>query len=755
MNQILQLKGRFEQRPNPSKPNLPKLPKGKWVTSAHLLDLSMQLERILAFWKNNPNISGALVSVHYWHIVAKSNRLKILLSERGKSPVESIRGAKFTWEKDAEGNEIQKHVFTHYVSLGAVEKTIGILKQAAFLIEKNYKGKINSDELEAVKSKAVDLFEEISRTSFVKVVVDGFYVERFDIDRAKEEIVSDRIVTIYQTETDTRKLLSKFGIHIMDERILDNTTLHLTPDEAKLLYNNAPYLIAMSVTDFSEITRDEVMEDYEESYQEEERIPYPGNEPVIGVIDTQFNGKVYFHEWVEYTNLLDPNIPLEEKDYEHGTEVSYIIVDGPRGNPNLEDGCGRFRVRHFGVATHTGFSSFTVLKLIRNIVAMNRDIKVWNLSLGSRMEIHPNFISPEAAELDRIQNEYDVIFVVAGTNVPAGEKRKDMKIGSPADSLNSLVVNAVDFQGRAASYTRVGPVLSFFHKPDVSYYGGDGAIFTEKMAVCRDNNGAAYVSGTSFAAPWVARKLAYLICVMGLSREVAKALLIDAAAGWNRQDDVSHRVGYGVIPKHISDIVKTADDEIRFIMTGASEEYETYTYNLPVPVVSGGHPFYARATLAYFPQCDRNQGVDYTSTEMDIHFGRVKISGDTAEIKSIDDNQQAENKVLKLYEEDARRMYRKWDNIKHISDKIKKRKVPRKAYTSGLWGLKINTKERLKKRDEPLPFGVVVTLKEMNGVNRIDDFVNMCMARGWLVNRLTVENQLDVYAKAEEEIEFE
>ena len=87
MNQILQLKGRFEQRPNLSKPNLPKLPKGKWVTSAHLSDLSMQLERILAFWKNNPNISGALVSVHYWHIVAKSNRLKILLSERGKSPV--------------------------------------------------------------------------------------------------------------------------------------------------------------------------------------------------------------------------------------------------------------------------------------------------------------------------------------------------------------------------------------------------------------------------------------------------------------------------------------------------------------------------------------------------------------------------------------------------------------------------------------------------------------------------------------------
>lgn len=51
--------------------------------------------------------------------------------------------------------------------------------------------------------------------------------------------------------------------------------------------------------------------------------------------------------------------------------------------------------------------------------------------------------------------------------------------------------------------------------------------------------------------------------------------------------------------------------------------------------------------------------------------------------------------------------------------------------------------------------GVVVTLKEMNGVNRIDDFVKMCLARGWLVQRLDIENQLDLYAKAEEEIEFE
>ena len=756
MNNILQLKGRFEQRPNASRPGSPKLPKGKSVSASHLYELAKQLERILAYWTKNTDINGALVSVHYKHIVAKSNRLKILLAEKGKTPTDSIRGAKFVWEPNDVGEEVQKHVFTHFVSLEAIEKSIEVLNQTASIIEKQYRGSVNSEIIEELGKKSKYNFAEVPKTNFLRTVVDGFYVEKFDIDRATEEITEEAIITIYQTGVDTKRLLSKFGINIVDERILDGTTLRLNPDEVKLLYNNASYLIAMGVTDFSEISKDDMLDVYEDVQDDFGlMIPHPTNEPVIGVIDTQFNEKVYFHEWVEYTNLLDPNIPLSKKDYEHGTGVSYIIVDGPHGNPELEDGCGRFRVRHFGVATYSGFSSFTVLKMIRNIVASNRDIKVWNLSLGSRLEIKPNFISPEAAELDRIQSEYDVIFVVAGTNVPGGVTKKNMRIGSPADSLNSMVVNAVDFKGNSASYTRVGPVLSFFHKPDISYYGGDGTVYTDKMVVCRDDMGAAYVTGTSFAAPWISRKLAYLIYIMGLSREVAKALLIDAAAGWNRKDDVSHRIGYGIVPKHINDIVKTSNDEIRFIMTGASEEYETYTYNLPVPIVDNAHPFYARATLVYFPYCDRNRGVDYTSTEMDIHFGRVVTKRGSTTIKAIDDNHQSEDQLITLYEEDARKMYRKWDNVKHISEEIKDKRIPRKAYDTGLWGLKINTKERLRKRKDPLQFGVVVTLKEMNGVNRIDDFVKLCLARGWLVSRLDIENQLDVYAKAEEEIEFE
>ena len=81
---------------------------------------------------------------------------------------------------------------------------------------------------------------------------------------------------------------------------------------------------------------------------------------------------------------------------------------------------------------------------------------------------------------------------------------------------------------------------------------------------------------------------------------------------------------------------------------------------------------------------------------------------------------------------------------------------PRKVYDSELWGLSIKTKERLQpKAGRGLRFCVIVTLKEMNGVNRIDDFIKMCMVRGWIVNRLDVHNQFTVYNMAEEEIDFE
>lgn len=747
MNNILQLKGQFQKRRATSGFGPTNLPKGKSVSAEHVLKLKDQLQDIILFWNQERTINGALVSVHYRKVVAKSNRIQVLLSDKGNHPNQSVRGSKFSVGYNEENKLVQKHVFTYFLSIDSLKKSVSLLDKCAATIQKFYNGNVSSDDTEIINS---GIYNDciMKKNSFLKTLVDCFYVEKFDIDKAPKTAREQSIVTIYKTGIETAKLLGNLGIDMMRANMIDETTLRLEKREIEILQDKVPYLIAMSVKDLAEIVYEIPKK---EQYEKQLLIPKPTNEPIVGVIDTQFDERVYFGDWVEYHKCISEDIvDLHTEDFFHGTAVSSIIVDGPSFNPKLQDNCGRFRVRHFGVAIAGGFSSFMILKQIRDIVRKNPDIKVWNLSLGSAMEIDANFISPEAAELDRIQYEYDVIFVVAGTN-----KKKNSninKIGAPADSLNSLVVNAVDFSGKSASYTRRGPVLSFFYKPDVCYYGGDGP---DKIVVC-EPLGKATVTGTSFAAPWITRKMAYLIHIMGLSREVAKALIIDSAAGWDRQDTIKYEKGYGIVPKRIEDILYCRDDEIRFIMSGSIDEYEVYTYNIPVPQNMNAHPFFAKATLVYFPKSDRNQGVDYTSTEMDIHFGRIMGQDEKAVIKAIDYNKQAEEGLNTIYEEDARKLYRKWDNVKHISEALKEKGRPRKVYQSGLWGLSIKTKERLDpKAGRGLRFGVVVTLREMYGENRIDDFIKMCMLRGWVVNRLDVHTQIDVYTKAEEEITFE
>lgn len=680
--------------------------------------------------------------MHYTSVIAKSNRIRGLLCRGSSNPNDSIRGVKFTGEMPC-----IKHVFTYYVGLDTIKESLTRLIAVKEILECDYHGKISHEDIEKLNNDK-GIFQHsarLAKTNFVNVVVDVFYIQKFSVDFAEAGDDEEAIVTLYRTDVKTEDVFRAIGIDYLNAKQIDENTVLLRPDEIALLRENAPYLIAMKVRDLREVPVEESVVGDSCIVQ----IPAPKQEPVIGVIDTPFCEDVYFKDWVSYESMLEDDIELDARDYVHGTEVTSIIVDGPTINPNLDDGCGRFRVKHFGVAKSGRFSSYTILKSIRKAVSQNRDIKVWNLSLGSVLPIKKNFISPEAAELDKIQNEFDIVFVVAGTN--GAPNQNPIQIGAPADSLNSLVVNSVTHEKKPASYHRVGPVLSFFHKPDVSYYGGD---IGQPMRVCTPT-GEGFVMGTSFSAPWITRKMAYLMCTLGFSREVAKALLIDAAAGWERKDSASCSIGYGVVPQRIENIVQTSDDEIRFVITGTTDAYETYTYRIPVPIYKDKQPFYARATLCYFPKCMRDQGVDYTSTEMDIHFGRIREKEGKASISCINSNSQGDEGGKHLYETEARKLYRKWDNVKLISEELKARAVPRKVYDAGMWGLSIKTKELLKEKNgRGLSFGVVVTLKEMHGVNRIDDFIKLCMMRGWIVNRIDVENRIDIYNKAEEEIEF-
>ena len=744
MNNVLELKGkRFIQASKTGSGGGASMNSKKIVTREQLLRLIERISQIKEFWKQEKRpFEGILISVHYNKIVAKSNRIAGLF--KGKDSNYAIVGAKFNKEKT-------KHIITYFLDMEDLDKSIELLLKTSDIIKVKFQNgidKVTFDDRKKIDKIPFSKFS-ITKSTFKQVIADVSYIEDFEVEMATRQL-KQSIITLYNTHTDTKMLFENIGIDILKSRILDNQTVFLDENQLQILFEKAPYLVSMATEDLSELSPEDFIQEYQQGTL---YMPSPTIEPTVGVIDTLFDKRVYFGEWVEYHDMVDDNLPKNPDDYRHGTAVDSIIVDGARLNPWLDDGCGRFRVRHFGVAIGSKFSSFTITKQIKEIIANNKDIKVWNISLGSNQEVNDNFISAEGAILDKIQYENDVIFVVAGTNKPSADMEK---IGSPADSINSMVVNAVTQNGLSTKYARRGLALSFFAKPDVSYYGGS----EEKYIKVCEPLGEANVAGTSFAAPWIARKLSYLMDILGLNREVAKAMIIDAARDWNEKPTPEEVAlyGHGIVPIKIDDIVHTKEDEIKFLVYDVSEKWNTYNYYFPVPIKDDKYPYIARATMCYFPMCDRTQGVDYTNTELNLHFGRINNKGKIEDIKGDKQNQDVilDNEKYFLLEGEARERFRKWDNVKYIAERPKNKMMPKKSYDNKNWGMEIKTNNRLDPKDGiGIRFGVVVTLKEINGVNRIDEFIKNCTLNGWLVNKIDVQTRVDINKKVNEDIEFE
>ena len=740
MNKILELKGTFNYKGNKQQAGTQYLPKGKVITTSDLKRLKISLEETLSYWKKVPYPIPALVSVYYIDVVAKSHRLSGLLV--GSDNAKSIVGAKYS------EHDLPRHIITHCVEIAKIEEALEALDEAISILDNSFQSKITNYELKLlIANKVKCKSNKIKKHRFVKIIRDAYYVDHFGVECIKEDVTEAQIVNLYDIGIPFDNLLKMIGLK--DEKIfhVNESTLLLLPKQFLHIKSVAPYLISMATSDIYNL------QPVNKEKNKVNKLPFhsisePTNEPYIGVIDTLFDEDVYFSSYVEYTSLLPKEEQTSKEDYFHGTAVTSIIVDGPALNPGLDDGCGHFRVKHFAVACGKRTNASLIMERIKKIVENNTDIKVWNFSLGSNDEISKNFISPEAAMLDELQSKYDLIFVIAGTNDrdEAGYKR----IGMPADSINSIVVNSVDYSGTACKYSRKGPVLSFFHKPDISTLGGT----KEDQIKAYYDSMVSGVYGTSFAAPWISRKLAYLMYILDLPREVAKALIIDSAAGWNETKKNINYIGFGTVPFHINDIINSKDDEIKFFLYGRAKEYDTYVYNIPVPKSKDSFPFAAKATLCYSPKCSRVQGVDYTLSEMDFHFGRMKDN----EIETINNNKQGDEGFFNKKESQARRDYRKWDNVKHISEKCSLRSRPKKSYNDhGFWGISIKTKERLnKKNGKNMPFGVVITLKEIKGKNRIDEFKALIRAyHEWSIREIDAEVALKTYAEAESIIEFD
>ena len=699
------------------------------------------LIRLKKYWDNEDILPGALISVYYNRTIPKTARITRLFSKDAAPTSNYIKGVRY-----ADTNAInKKHIFTYYIDKDALTLSIERLKKVINLLDQYFNGEMNKENYEKIELYNQYIKkQDLNKTLFKALLKDLLNIEKFDLYKNEDEIsVSDYFVTFFETDDlILTEILKKLEIKNTEYKQFSKDTIYVNDITVLLkIREKAPYLVSMALNNIAEYKFEEDLQTIEE--KEIFSIKEPTNEPTIGVIDSLFSDTVYFSKWVTFVDMINKDLNRDEEDYIHGTEVSSLIVDGARINKEYDDGCGFFKVKHFGILKNGPNNVYDIINKIRLIVEENKDkIHVYNLSFGcGNAEINDNYISMIAAILDELENKYNVIFVISGTNRSEGSKV--IKIGPPADSINSIVVNAVDKNNNPASYSRKGGVLSFFIKPDVCAFGGDKDYMLKVCGPLGERN----VCGTSFAAPWISRKLSFLIDKMNLSREVAKALIINSAIGWNKTTKNMQYLGYGVVPIKISDVLTSKENEIMFYVEGNSKSYKTAFYNLPIPENKNKFPYYAKAVLCSFPKCERNQGVDYTSTDIELSFGRMK--NNKLGIENISKN------IEEGFEGTARVDLRKWDNVKILIENSESKPTPRKKYLEkNYWGLRIRNIGR-PKDGESTKFAIVITLKEMFGKNRIQEFKFACRNEDIPVTSVNIEEQLNFYNKMEQELDLE
>jgi hypothetical protein len=121
MNDLINLKGKFNQKSRSPGFGPKKLKKGTSVSIDKLVRLQKDLLRLHKFWMNEKFLEGALISIFYKRVIPKSKRVQGYFSKGSHNPTDSIVGARFI-----ETNKKKKHVITHYISMAI----LGIFKRS-------------------------------------------------------------------------------------------------------------------------------------------------------------------------------------------------------------------------------------------------------------------------------------------------------------------------------------------------------------------------------------------------------------------------------------------------------------------------------------------------------------------------------------------------------------------------------------------------------------------------------------------------
>ncbi len=389
-----------------------------------------------------------------------------------------------------------------------------------------------------------------------------------------------------------------------------------------------------------EVTLDSMEEELEHPILE----PNPNKTyPVVGVLDSGIARNKYLSPWV----IEKEFVPFDNDDINpsHGTFVSGIIAYGDNLEQKVMTGTEGCMIFNATVFPKGYWDEFNLVEKIKEAIETHPEIKVWNLSLGTKNEADLDSFSDFGKALDELQDRYDILIVKSAGNCENFTKGiPKSRISMSADSVRSLVVGSISHEktesdhseiNNPSPFSRMGPGPANIVKPELVHYGGnagmkDGKLVTTGVTSFSPNGKIMKNVGTSFSTPRVAAMAANL----GLNLEgtfnplLTKALLLHSAKypeelDMSMEDRLKH-TGYG-LPSNVEDIIFNDEDEITLIMQDTIEKgkfINVMDFPFPDSLVEDGY-YYGEVTITLVtdPILAKNQGNEYCQSNIDVYFG--------------------------------------------------------------------------------------------------------------------------------------
>ncbi len=526
--------------------------------------------------------------------------------------------------------------------------------------------------------------------------------------------------------------------------------------------------------------------------------------PIIGVLDSGIAKNQYLSPW-----LLDRNFSSYPEDLvnpTHGSCVSSIIIygddlEGEKWTGN--SGCKLFDATVFPDETKESIDEDELIANIREAIKKNSDIKIWNLSLGTKSEADLNDFSDFGKALDDIQISNEVIICKSTGNCRNFERGfPKSRIARSGDSIRSLVVGSIAHSkngndiadvNHPSPFTRIGPGPANSIKPDLVSYGGNagmngGRRVENGVKAIAPDGAPVKIIGTSFSTPRVTSLLSELNFKVRekFNPTLLKALAIHSAKyplGVNFPiNEKVNQMGFG-IASSADEIIYNDPHEITLILQeniNKGEFIEILDFPFPESLIDDDGHFYGevKVTLVAQPVLREKQGAEYCQSNLDLMFGTYENIKDRDTTKSNilnpfgpDDTQNVllDSNYKSAYIKDTESDYarervllnygKKYQPVKKYSVNLSEMKDARQRdslASNRKWYAKIKgtyrdfAETRSKEDGEVLnqDFTLVVTIRDTKGQHQVYNEVSRLLAdRNFLHSNIKLREEIRIDVK--------